>query len=71
MPGLSPAQNITARAGRVQKHDVRFEVSLLTFFSEKAVGVANDEGPPVPIPNTVVKLIRAHDTWLVTARENR
>ena len=35
------------------------------------VGVNDDEGPPVPIPNTVVKLIRAEDTWLEAARENR
>ena len=30
-----------------------------------------DEGPPVPIPNTVVKLTRAEDTWRAVARENR
>ena len=35
------------------------------------VGVDYDEDPPVPIPNTVVKLIRAEDTWRVTAWENR
>ena len=35
------------------------------------VGADCDEGPPVPIPNTAVKLIRAHNTWLVTAREDR
>ena len=35
------------------------------------VGVDDDEGPPVPIPNTEVKLISAEDTWLVTARKNR
>ena len=35
------------------------------------VGVFNGEGPPVPIPNTAVKLIRAENTWLVTAREDR
>ena len=35
------------------------------------VGVDCDEGPPVPIPNTVVKLISAEDTWLATAWENR
>ncbi len=35
------------------------------------VGVYYDEGPPVPIPNTVVKLIRAENTWLEAARENR
>ena len=35
------------------------------------VGVYCDEGTPVPIPNTVVKLIYADNTWLVTAREDR
>ena len=35
------------------------------------VGVYYNEGPPVPIPNTVVKLISAEDTWWETARENR
>ena len=29
-----------------------------------------DEGTPVPIPNTVVKLIYGDNTWLVTARED-
>ena len=35
------------------------------------VGVDDAEGPPVPIPNTEVKLSGAENTWLVTARENR
>ena len=35
------------------------------------VGVNYGEDPPVPIPNTEVKLISADDTWLATARENR
>ena len=35
------------------------------------VGVDDVEGPPVPIPNTEVKLNGAEDTWLVTAWENR
>ena len=35
------------------------------------VGVYDDEGPPVPIPNTVVKLIRAENTWMETSREDR
>ena len=38
---------------------------------EKIVGVFCDEGTPVPIPNTVVKLIYADNTWLATAREDR
>ena len=33
-------------------------------------GVNGDEVPPVPIPNTEVKLIRAESTWLDTARED-
>ena len=35
------------------------------------VGVYYAEGPPVPIPNTVVKLSSAENTWLETARENK
>ena len=35
------------------------------------VGIDCREGPPVPIPNTEVKLTCAEDTWLATARENR
>lgn len=35
------------------------------------VGIYYDEGPPVPFPNTVVKLIRAENTWRDAAWENR
>ena len=35
------------------------------------VGVDCGEGPPVPIPNTEVKLTCAEDTWRAAARENR
>ena len=34
-------------------------------------GAYDDEVPPVPIPNTEVKLIRAEDTWRATAWEDR
>jgi hypothetical protein len=37
----------------------------------RSFGDYNGEDPPVPIPNTEVKLSSAHDTWLETARENR
>ena len=37
----------------------------------KIVGVICDEGTPVPIPNTVVKLIYADNTWRATSREDR
>ena len=35
------------------------------------VGAYYDEVPPVPIPNTEVKLISVENTWRVTAREDR
>ena len=44
---------------------------LMTGWLSWRVGVINDEGPPVPIPNTVVKLIRAENTWWEAAWENR
>ena len=34
------------------------------------VSVINAEGPPVPIPNTEVKLCSGDNTWLETARED-
>lgn len=35
------------------------------------VGVDDAEGPPVPIPNTEVKLSGAENTWLETAWKDR
>ena len=37
----------------------------------QAAGVDDGEVPPVPIPNTEVKLTCAEDSWLDTACENR
>ena len=37
----------------------------------KASGGYDEKDTPVPIPNTVVKLLSADDTWLVTARESK
>ena len=45
------------------------EASLLKYI--RRAGVNGNEDPPVPIPNTEVKLIHVEDTWLETARENR
>ena len=39
-------------------------------FLEKRVSVTNAEGPPVPIPNTEVKLCSGEDTLRETVREN-
>ena len=38
---------------------------------EYVVGEYCGEGPPVPIPNTEVKLTCADNTWLETAREDK
>ena len=35
------------------------------------VGVDSDEGPPVPIPNTEVKLTRADNTRRAASREDK
>ena len=34
-------------------------------------GGDSKEDPPVPMPNTEVKLLNVDDTWRVTARESR
>ena len=52
-----------------------FVCYIIAFVEWKAthtqVGVFSDEGPPVPIPNTEVKLISADNTWLEAAREDK
>ena len=45
-----------------------FRVWYLEYMIAGAYGY---EVPPVPIPNTEVKLIHAEDTQMVTSRENR
>ena len=43
------------------------------WYTEPVILVGDDDGevPPVPIPNTEVKLTCAQDSSLETARENR
>ena len=54
-----------------------FLLTLVQFYSSiwckpfTVVGVFNGEGPPVPIPNTEVKLTCADNTCLETDREDR
>ena len=44
---------------------------LEIFYKNKIGGVDGGEDPPVPIPNTEVKLTSVDNTWLATAREDR
>ena len=48
-----------------------FSVQFSGYKPDSLVGVFNGEGPPVPIPNTAVKLTCAENTCLATDRENR
>ena len=50
---------------------VRFPYESPFFTSLYLAGAYCDEVPPVPIPNTEVKLISAEDTWREAAWENR
>ena len=49
-----------------------FSMSICTTKVDNTqVGVFIAQGPPVPIPNTEVKLCGAEDTCLATSREDR
>ena len=48
----------------------RFRKTFAASRESDLVRVHGDEGTPVPIPNTVVKLINGDNTWLATARED-
>ena len=58
------------RLGKLGKCIVNDRCSVLRV-QNPIVSANSDEGTPVPIPNTVVKLINVDNTWLVTAREDR
>ena len=60
---LTPATAVRIRYGSPKKGKKRKLFNI--------VGVDYGEGPPVPIPNTEVKLTSAENTWLETAREDR
>ena len=51
--------------------DIQQVYKQLWFVLQFIVGVYYAEGPPVPIPNTVVKLTRAENSWRAASRENR
>ena len=50
--------------------EAQSEVFFAYFLVYKKVSANGDEGTPVPIPNTVVKLVYGDNTWLATARED-
>ena len=53
---------------------ITFTINLIIrdlFASYTSSGDIREKDPPVPIPNTEVKLFFADDTWLETVRQNR
>ena len=44
---------------------------LIAYVLTYTAGADDAEVPPVPIPNTEVKLCRAEDSWLETTCKNR
>ena len=61
----------TKREGEGEGEAERAKPSEEARISFGTVGAYDEEDPPVPIPNTVVKLLRADNTWLETAREDK
>ena len=64
-----PAPGIGSRQQKLDTHTTTVELSANLSRSE--VSDFNAEGPPVPIPNTEVKLCCAENTYLATDREDR
>ena len=50
--------------------DFVVQFSRINEFLKKIVSVTNAEGPPVPIPNTEVKLCSGDNTLRATVRED-
>ena len=54
-----------------RKGRTKLSESLTPLWSDREFSGDGYEDPPVPISNTVVKLINAESTWLETAWEDR
>ena len=67
----SHAGNGGSNPPRVTRDLMIFTIEALCGVPHNEVGVDGGEGPPVPIPNTEVKLTCADNTWLETAREDK
>ena len=67
----SHAVNVGSIPAGVTKRKKKLTRSKWCYIMPLAVGVDYREGPPVPIPNTEVKLVCADDSAWVTGCENR
>ena len=64
---------IDCDGGRIKRLELKRVLTYKTMgvHPSDIVGIDCDEGPPVPIPNTEVKLTSVENTWLETAWEDR
>ena len=69
--GSNPVWVTKSFKKRIDKHCKMCYNSKAVVVSTAIVGIDCHEGPPVPIPNTEVKLMCADDSCRVTGRENR
>ena len=67
----TPASHAGNSGSNPLRVTIKFSSNMSNACSHILVGVDDVEGPPVPIPNTVVKLNSAENTWLEAAREDR
>ena len=77
--GAAGSPPFYGESGRVERS--KYRTSLLFNFEwptkkenrkhSEIFGPVNAQGPPVPIPNTEVKLCRADNTYTATYREDR
>ena len=67
---LKEEEDAELEEDKVSKRDEIFCIIELARLKERS-GDDGEEDPPVPIPNTEVKLFSADGTWWETARESR
>src|SRR5699024_1647839 len=62
---------LKARPSKNKIRETSGQTTQKCVYQVRTAGVDDGEAPPVPIPNTEVKLTCAEDSWLDTACENR
>ena len=64
-------EEIKERNSKESKKKALFSFEGANLQGKRESGDDSKEEPPVPMPNTEVKLLNVDGTWRVTARESR
>ena len=67
----NPPEGVSKMLAFSSPRDGKTEYRCIQALPVYIAGADDAKVPPVPIPNTVVKLGCAENTWLATTRENR